>query len=85
MIEVNEKFAEAREQISDAVEFASTTYFTSEVEEAEQLVDETLTSYGNLLASFQDQKERERVALQMDLKMEQLKEELKQLKSLFND
>lgn len=76
--EINEKFAEAREEIDMAMESKETVYFNEEADCAKNAVKEVLDKFDALLAKLP---EAQKGALNrsMGLKMEQLKAELKQL------
>lgn len=77
---VNEMFAEAREEISDALESAGTTYFDEEATIAHETADGAINAYEQLL---QDAKPEDAGEIQrsMGLKMEQLKAEVAMLKN----
>jgi hypothetical protein len=76
---INDKFAEAREEIGMAMEVAGTTYFNEEAEEARKVAQDVLDRFDALQASLPD-KERGELSRSMGLKMEQLKAELKMLR-----
>ncbi|KAK4280122.1 hypothetical protein QN277_011789 [Acacia crassicarpa] len=75
---INLKFAEAREEIEEALDSKDTVYFNEEAECARAAVTEVLEMFEGLLAKLP---ESEKTAIQrsMGLKIEQLKAELKQL------
>lgn len=75
---INEKFAEAREEIEFAREDAETVYFNDSAEEARQVVTHVLDRWQELLAKV-SQDEQGRLQRSMGLKIEQLKAELKEL------
>jgi len=76
---INDKFAEARDEIGMAMEVAGTTYFNEEAEEARKVAQDVLDRFDALQASLPD-KERGELSRSMGLKMEQLKAELKLLR-----
>uniref|UniRef100_A0A383VKZ9 Uncharacterized protein n=1 Tax=Tetradesmus obliquus TaxID=3088 RepID=A0A383VKZ9_TETOB len=75
---INEKFAEAREEIEFAREDAETVYFNESAEEARSAVGEVLGRWQALLARLPED-EQAKLQRAMGLKMEQLKAELKEL------
>ncbi|WIA18724.1 hypothetical protein OEZ85_003417 [Tetradesmus obliquus] len=75
---INEKFAEAREEIEFAREDAETVYFNESAEEARGAVGEVLGRWQALLARLPED-EQAKLQRAMGLKMEQLKAELKEL------
>ena len=81
MDEVNDLFAEAREEMSLARESAETLYFNEEFKIAAEVVEQCLGKFEVLKKSVSDD---DRAALEraMGLKMEQLREEFRQLKEL---
>ncbi|KAF8064647.1 hypothetical protein HT031_003448 [Scenedesmus sp. PABB004] len=78
---INEKFAEAREEIEMARDDAETVYFNESAELARNVVGEVLERWGGLLASLPDE-EAAKLQRSMGLKIEQLKAELKELDEL---
>eukprot|EP00879_Flechtneria_rotunda_P010502 GHRR01010978.1.p1 GENE.GHRR01010978.1~~GHRR01010978.1.p1 ORF type:complete len:139 (+),score=35.66 GHRR01010978.1:253-669(+) len=78
---INQKFAEAREEIEFAREDAETVYFNESTAEARQAVQEVLGRWQSLLQKL-PQEEQQRLQRSMGLKMEQLKAELKELDEL---
>lgn len=75
---INEKFAEAREEIEFAREDAETVYFNDSAEEARRAVSNVLDRWQGLLAKVPEE-EQGRLQRSMGLKIEQLKAELKEL------
>jgi hypothetical protein len=78
---INDRFTEAREEISIAHDDAETTYFDEAYQEAKQATTEVLTMFEDLLASL-DEAERGKLQRSMGMKMEQLKAEMSQLDTL---
>ena len=75
---INEKFAEAREEIEFAREDAETVYFNESAGEARKAVNEVLDRWRELLAKVAEE-EQAKLQRSMGLKLEQLKAELKEL------
>eukprot|EP00775_Hariotina_reticulata_P012233 gene12233-12371_t len=71
---INEKFAEAREEIEFAREDAETVYFNDSAEEARRAVADVLDRVNS--------EEQAKLQRSMGLKMEQLKAELKELNEI---
>lgn len=78
---LNEKFAEARDEIEYAQEDAETTYFNESAETARTAVNEVLKAYTELGESLAED-QRGKLQRSMGLKMEQLKAEIAQLDHL---
>eukprot|EP00891_Asterochloris_glomerata_P002928 jgi/Astpho2/2928/Aster-x0548 len=78
---VNDLFTEARYDLEDAREDAETVRFNESAKAAQDSVNKVLESYG-ALAQQLDEEERGKLQRSMGMKMEQLKEELKQLDTL---
>lgn len=76
--EINEKFAEARDEIEYANEDAETTYFDESASQARKVAAETRALYDELLNSLDDGN-RAKVRRSMALKMEQLRAEVELL------
>lgn len=75
---INEKFAEAREEIEFAREDADTVYFNESAGEARRAVNDVLGRWRDLLAKVTDD-EQAKLQRSMGLKLEQLKAELQEL------
>eukprot|EP01059_Diplonema_ambulator_P022113 TRINITY_DN36975_c0_g1_i1.p1 TRINITY_DN36975_c0_g1~~TRINITY_DN36975_c0_g1_i1.p1 ORF type:complete len:130 (+),score=19.22 TRINITY_DN36975_c0_g1_i1:51-392(+) len=75
---VNDKFAEAMDEVNSARESVGTTYFSDDLDMAIEAVDECLTAYRELVAT----KDGASVRAEMDLKMEQLKADLEDVKDM---
>mmetsp|Transcript_2843 Transcript_2843/g.11204 ORF Transcript_2843/g.11204 Transcript_2843/m.11204 type:complete len:189 (-) Transcript_2843:146-712(-) len=84
MDEINDNFAEAREEIEAAMEAVGTTYFNEEAEYAKEVTEKTLGMYYELCEEM-DPEERAATQRAMGMKMEQLKAELKQLDHAHDD
>jgi hypothetical protein len=78
---INEKFAEAREEIEIAKEDAESVYFNESCESARTAVQEVLDSWTALLASLSPE-DKAKLQRSMGLKIEQLKAEVKGLDEL---
>lgn len=78
---INEKFAEAREEIDFAREDAETVYFNESAEVARSAVAEVLERWQTLLGRVSSE-EQAKLQRSMGLKIEQLKAELKELDEL---
>ena len=83
--EVNDAFAEAREEIEAAMESVGSTYFNEDAEHARACVEKTMAAYEKLLESAASEDARGRVRRSMGLKMEQLRGELKMMDSAHDD
>eukprot|EP00854_Cymbomonas_tetramitiformis_P013692 gene13692-16180_t len=81
---INDKFAEARDEIEMATEDAETVYFNESAETAREVTNECITLWKQLLEKVSPET---KVQLQrsMGLKLEQLKEEVKLLDHLHDD
>lgn len=75
---INEKFAEAREEIEFAREDAETVYFNESAGEARKAVTEVLDRWKGLLGRLSED-EQAKLQRSMGLKIEQLKAEMKEL------
>lgn len=71
-------FTEAREELQYASESRETTYFNEEVEAAQKCVVKALTCFKELCDGV-DEESRNAIMRSNGLKVEQLKQELKQL------
>jgi len=78
---INERFAEAREEIEIAKEDAESVYFNESCESARAAVKEVLDSWTALIESLGPD-DKARLQRSMGLKMEQLKAEVKGLDEL---
>jgi hypothetical protein len=83
-IQINRKFAEARDEIEFAKEDAETTYFNESCEDAKLLVDDVLLEWTTVLGKLSDD-ERSKLQRSMGLKIEQLKAEMEELNHLHAD
>mmetsp|Transcript_22686 Transcript_22686/g.27411 ORF Transcript_22686/g.27411 Transcript_22686/m.27411 type:complete len:171 (-) Transcript_22686:146-658(-) len=81
---INEKFAEARDEIELATEDAETVYFNESCEDARAITKECLDMWDGLLKEVDDDT-RASLRRSMGLKIEQLKAELEQLNHLHDD
>jgi hypothetical protein len=81
ILQINDMFVEARDEIEYAQEEAGTTYFNDTYNGAKEMVDSVVTEFDGLLASLDDE-QRGRLQRAMGMKIEQLKAELKQLDEL---
>ena len=82
--DIQDAFAEAREEIEAAMEATGTTYFNEEAEYARECVEKVLGEYYALCDALP---EGDRAAFQRanGMKMEQLKAELKQIDHAHDD
>eukprot|EP01026_Neomeris_dumetosa_P072657 TRINITY_DN74055_c0_g1_i3.p2 TRINITY_DN74055_c0_g1~~TRINITY_DN74055_c0_g1_i3.p2 ORF type:complete len:133 (-),score=22.91 TRINITY_DN74055_c0_g1_i3:227-583(-) len=81
---LNDKFAEARDEIELAKEDAETVYFNESHKTAKEVVDEVLGTWQQLLQRLNEE-EKSKLQCSMGLKMEQLKAEFLELDQLHND
>eukprot|EP00238_Polyblepharides_amylifera_P002263 CAMPEP_0196591750 /NCGR_PEP_ID=MMETSP1081-20130531/70770_1 /TAXON_ID=36882 /ORGANISM="Pyramimonas amylifera, Strain CCMP720" /LENGTH=129 /DNA_ID=CAMNT_0041915219 /DNA_START=183 /DNA_END=573 /DNA_ORIENTATION=- len=78
---INDKFAEARDEIEMATEDAETVYFNESAETAREVTKDALDRWAKLLLSV-DEETKNLLQRSMGLKMQQLKAELEQLDHL---
>ncbi|GMH38566.1 hypothetical protein BSKO_06450 [Bryopsis sp. KO-2023] len=79
--EINELFAQAREEIKDARDDSETVYFDEAVEESRKLVTEVLDKWNALLGKLDDEP-KAKLQRSMGLKIEQLKAEFDEVSKL---
>jgi len=72
---MNDKFAEAREEITDAMESKDTVYFNEEAEVAQEVANEAIALYEALLERM-SKEQADGLRRTTGLKMGQLKAEL---------
>ena len=84
MDEINDSFAEAREEIEAAMEAVGTTYFNEEAEYAREVTERTLEMYRRLCSEMGEE-ERAKTQRAMGMKMEQLKAEREQIDHAHDD
>ncbi|KAG0440410.1 hypothetical protein HPB47_016290 [Ixodes persulcatus] len=78
---LSEKFTEAMVQLEDARHSAGTVYFSEDAKEAEEIVQDTLNDFSELLSGL-DAKQQLWVKRTIGLKMEELKAQLQMLQDL---
>ncbi|KAK7112059.1 hypothetical protein V1264_011572 [Littorina saxatilis] len=80
---LTDRFAEARELLGDARESLGSTYFSEDMQEAQEAVSETLTTYEALLADL-DEDQRNDVVRSIGLRMEELRAQEQAIKDLLD-
>lgn len=80
LADLNDKFAEARLEIQDALDSAETVYFNEDAEFAMEAAAEVVKGYEGIIASLEgDEKELGKVKTSWGMRIEQLKQEVKLL------
>lgn len=79
MEDISEKFKEAMELMEDARGSVGTVYFSDDMSDAENAIEEVLSDYENLMQQMNEEQKKS-VVRTIGLKIEELKAQIQMLK-----